>query len=36
LRYNVDQESPLNDLKKFQWRGTTASSSMIYYYTQDE
>jgi hypothetical protein len=36
LRYNVDEEPPLSDLKKFQWRGTTASSSMTYYYTQEE
>jgi hypothetical protein len=36
LRYNVDEEPPLNDLKNFQWRGTTASSSTTYYYTQEE
>jgi hypothetical protein len=36
LRYNVDEEPPLNDLKKFQWRGITASSSMTYYYMQEE
>jgi hypothetical protein len=36
LRYNVDEEPPLSDLKKFQWRGTTASSNMTYYYTQEE
>jgi hypothetical protein len=36
LRYNVDEEPPLSDLKKFQWRGTTASSTMTYYYTQEE
>jgi hypothetical protein len=36
LRYNVDEEPPLSDLKKFQWRGTTASSSTTYYYTQEE
>jgi hypothetical protein len=34
LRYNVDEEPPLNDLKIFQWRGTTTSSSMTYYYTK--
>jgi hypothetical protein len=36
LRYNVNSEPPLSDLKIFQWRGTTASSSMTYYYTQEE
>jgi hypothetical protein len=36
LRYNVDEEPSLSDLKKFQWRGTTASSNMTYYYTQEE
>jgi hypothetical protein len=36
LRYNVDEEPPLRDLKIFQWRGTTASSSMTYYFTQEE
>jgi hypothetical protein len=36
LRYNVDEEPPLSDLKKFQWRGTTTSSSMAYYYTHEE
>jgi hypothetical protein len=34
LRYNVDEEPPLSDLKIFQWRGTTTSSSMTYYYTK--
>jgi hypothetical protein len=36
LRYNVDEEPPLSDLKIFYWRGTTASSSTTYYYTQEE
>jgi hypothetical protein len=36
LRYNVDDEPPLGDLKFFQWGGTTASSSTTYYYTQEE
>jgi hypothetical protein len=36
LRYNVDEEPPLNDLKIFQWRGTTVSNSMTYYCTQEE
>jgi hypothetical protein len=36
LRYNVGEEPPLNDLKNFQWRGTTTSSSMTNYYTQEE
>jgi hypothetical protein len=36
LRYNVDEEPPLNDLKNFQWRGTNASSITTYYYTQEE
>jgi hypothetical protein len=36
VRYNVNEEPPLNDLKNFQWRGTTASSSTTYYYTQEE
>jgi hypothetical protein len=34
LQYNVDEEPPFSDLNKFQWRGTTASSSTTYYYTQ--
>jgi hypothetical protein len=36
LRYNVDEEPPLSDLKFFQWRGTIASSSTTYYFTQEE
>jgi hypothetical protein len=36
LRYNVNEEPPLSDLKIFQWRGTTISSSTTYYYTQEE
>jgi hypothetical protein len=36
LRYNVDEEPPLSDLKNFQWRGTTASSNTTCYYTQEE
>jgi hypothetical protein len=36
LRNNVDEEPPLNDLKKIRWRGTTASISTTYYYTQEE
>jgi hypothetical protein len=36
VRYNVNEEPPLNELKNFQWRGTTASSSTTYYYTQEE
>jgi hypothetical protein len=36
LRYNVDEEPTLSDLKIFQWRDTTVSSSMTYYYTQEE
>jgi hypothetical protein len=36
LRYSVDEEPPLSDLNIFQWRGTTASNSMTYYYTQEE
>jgi hypothetical protein len=36
LRYNVDEEPPLSDLKTFQWRGTTASRNMTYYFTQEE
>jgi hypothetical protein len=36
LRYNVKEEPPLSDLKKFQWRGTTATSSTTYYCTQEE
>jgi hypothetical protein len=36
LRYNVDEEPPLIDLKFFQWRGTIACSSMTYYYTLEE
>jgi hypothetical protein len=36
MRYNVDDEPPISDLKKFQCRGTTASSNMTYYHTQEE
>jgi hypothetical protein len=36
LLYNFDEEPPLSDLKNFQWRGTIATSSMPYYYTQEE
>jgi hypothetical protein len=36
LRYNVDEEPPLSDLKNFQWRGTTTSNSTTYYYTQEK
>jgi hypothetical protein len=36
LRYNVDEEPPLSDLKIFQWIGATASSSMTYYYIQEK
>jgi hypothetical protein len=36
LQYNVDEKPPLSDLKKFQWRDTTASSNTTYYYTQEE
>ena len=36
LRYNVDEEPPLSDLKKFQWRGTISSSNMTCYHTQEE
>ena len=37
MRYNVDNEPPISDLKNFQWRGTTASgSSMVYYHTPKE
>jgi hypothetical protein len=36
LRYNVDEEPLLSDLKNFQWRDTTASSSTAYYYTQEK
>jgi hypothetical protein len=36
LRYNVEEEPPVSDLKIFQWRGSTASISTTYYYTQEE
>jgi hypothetical protein len=36
LRYNVDEEHPLSDLKIFQWRGTTTNNSTTYYYTREE
>jgi hypothetical protein len=36
LRYNVNEEPPLSDLKIFQWRGITASSGTTYYYSQEE
>jgi hypothetical protein len=34
LRYDVDEEPALSDLKIFHWRGTTTSINMTYYYTQ--
>jgi hypothetical protein len=36
LRYNVNEEYPLSDLKIFQWRDTTTSNNTTYYYTQEE
>jgi hypothetical protein len=36
MRYNVDDEPPLSDLKIFQWRGTSESNNMTYYYTQEK
>ena len=36
MRYNVDEEPPVSDLKKFQWRGTTVGSSTFYYHSQEE
>ena len=36
MRYNIDEEPPVSDIKKFQWRGTTVSSSMTYYPSQEE
>ena len=36
MRYNIDEEPPVSDIKNFQWRVTTVSSSMTYYPTQEE
>ena len=36
MRYNIDEEPPVSDIKIFQWRGTTVSSSMTYYPSQEE
>ena len=36
MRYNIDEEPPVSDIKIFQWRGTTVSSSTTYYPTQEE
>lgn len=36
-QYNVDGDSPISDLKQFQWRGRVASSSITtYYHIQEE
>jgi hypothetical protein len=34
--YNEDDEPPLSDLKKFQWRSTTPNSSSTSYYHIEE
>jgi hypothetical protein len=36
MRYNVDDEPPLSDLKNFQRRGRIASNNTTYYLTQEE
>ena len=36
MRYNVDEEPPVSDLKIFQWRGTTVSKSTFYHHNQEE
>ena len=36
MRYHVDEETPCNDLKIFQWKGTTVGSGTPYYYTSEE
>jgi hypothetical protein len=36
MRYNVDEEPPVSDLKIFQWRGTIASKGMFYCHSRDE
>jgi hypothetical protein len=36
MRYNVDEEPPVSDLKIFQWRGTCTSKSTFYQLSMDE
>jgi hypothetical protein len=36
IRYNVDEEPPVSDLKIFQWRGTSTSEVTFYHLSMDE
>jgi hypothetical protein len=36
IRYNVDEEPLVNDLKVFQWRGTSTSKATFYHLSMDE
>jgi hypothetical protein len=36
MRYNVNEEPPVSDLKIFQWRGTSASKGMFFPLSMDE
>jgi hypothetical protein len=36
MRYNVDEEPHLSDLKIFQWRGTSTSKGTFYHLSMDE
>jgi hypothetical protein len=36
MRYNVDEEPPVSDLKIFQWRGTSTSKGTFYHLSMDE
>jgi hypothetical protein len=36
MRYNVNEEPPVSDLKNFQWRGTNTSKGTFYHLSMDE
>jgi hypothetical protein len=36
MRYNVDEEPPVSDLKIFQWRGTSTSKGTFYHLTNKQ
>jgi hypothetical protein len=36
IRYNVNEEPPISDLKIFQWRGTSTSKGTFYHHSMDE
>jgi hypothetical protein len=36
MRYNIDEEPPVSDLKILQWRGTSTSKGTFYHLSMDE